>query len=230
MRTPSSVALRHSSALLYVVRGGIRFFIDGREMIARERDIVYLPEGCSYSYRASKEISALSVEFDIVKNGKGTNLVFAHTPVLACSDTPEKTAEHFSLISKSFAINDLSSKIERTCSLLFLLSFINDSDEEEKTEKAQKKLAPAVYRLRECYCEKVYTKELAALCDLSESQFRRLFKEAYGVSPITYKNNLRIKMACSLLQSGAYSISEISDILGFDDIYAFSHAFKKSSA
>ncbi len=229
MKTPSSVALRHSSALLYVVRGGIRFFIDDREMIARERDIVYLPEGCSYSYKASREISALSVEFDIIKSSKNERLVFASCPVLACSDTPEKTAEHFSLIIKSFAINSLSSKIERTCSLLSLLSFINDSDPEEQLQKAQKRLAPAVYRLREGYCEKVYTKELARLCDLSESQFRRLFKETYGVSPITYKNNLRIKMACSLLQSGAYSISEISDILGFEDIYAFSHAFKKAT-
>ncbi|MBR2042721.1 MAG: helix-turn-helix transcriptional regulator [Clostridia bacterium] len=227
MRTPQSVALRHSSALLYVVRGGIRFNIKGKEMIARERDIVYLPEGCSYSYKASREISALSVEFDIIgKSGKKS--VFSPFPVLACSDTPEKTAEHFSLILKSFAINSLSAKIERICSLLSLLAFINDSDKEEQEESIIKRLAPAVYRLREGYCEKVYTAELAALCGLSESQFRRLFKEAFKVSPITYKNNLRIKMACSLLESGAYSISEISDILGFDDIYAFSHAFKKS--
>ena len=112
--------------------------------------------------------------------------------------------------------------------MLSLLAFINDSDKEEQEESIIKRLAPAVYRLREGYCEKVYTAELAALCGLSESQFRRLFKEAFNVSPITYKNNLRIKMACSLLESGAYSISEISDILGFDDIYAFSHAFKKS--
>ena len=228
MKAPKTVVSRHTSALLYVVRGGIRIFVMETEIIARERDIVYLPEGCSYSFRASKDFSALSVEFDIKTLGKSANLIFASHPVLTCSDTPEKTAEHFSLILKSFAINALTAKIERTCSLLSLLAFINDSDRETAKEKSEQRLAPAVYRLREGYCEKVYTKELAALCNLSESQFRRLFKEAYGVSPITYKNNLRIKMARSLLEAGAYSISEISDILGFDDIYAFSHAFKKS--
>ncbi len=64
---------------------------------------------------------------------------------------------------------------------------------------------------------------------MSQASLRRLFKETFGVSPITYKNNLRIKMACSLIKSGAYSVNEISEILGFEDIYAFSHAFKKAT-
>lgn len=226
MKVPNTVKERHTCALLYVVRGGIRFLVDGKEMIARERDIVYLPEGCSYSYKASKEISALQIEFELKDRKTDKKLIFAKAPVLACSDTPEHLSEHFSAIIKSFWLNDTSSKIERTCRLLELFRFIEESRSDQNPQEI--KLAPALYRLREGYCEKIYTKELAELCNLSESQLRRLFKETYGVSPITYKNNLRIKMACSLLESGAYSISEISEILGFEDIYAFSHAFKKT--
>ncbi len=226
MKIPNTIKERHTSALLYVVRGGIRFNVNGKEMIARERDIIYLPEGCSYSYKASKEISAMQVEFDLKDRKTGKNLTFSLLPVLACSDTPENLSEHFSTIIKSFWVNDTSSKIGRTCRFLELLQFIEDSLSDQNPQEI--KLAPALYRLREGYCEKIYTKELARLCNLSESQLRRLFKETYGVSPITYKNNLRIKMACSLLESGSYSISEISEILGFEDIYAFSHAFKKT--
>ena len=225
-KSPVSVKERSVSALIYIVRGGIRFKFNNTELLARERDVVYLPENCSYSYKASKEISAIEISFSLTDREKGVNLLFSTHPVLALIDTGEEIQECFSRILKSFATPSSSAKIKRTSDFLNLLSIIEDS---EINDEGVMRLAPALYRLREGYCEKVYVKELSELCGMSQASLRRLFKETFGVSPITYKNNLRIKMACSLIKSNAYSVNEISEILGFEDIYAFSHAFKKAT-
>lgn len=225
-KTSAKVNERSNSALIYVVRGGIRFNFNKSEFIARERDVVYLPENCSYIYKASKEISAIQIDFNIIDREKKANLLFSEHPILALIDTGEEIQESFSLILKSFASPSLSAKIKRTGEFFKILSIIEDS---EINDDSIMRLAPALYRLREGYCEKVYIKELSDLCGMSQATLRRLFKETFGMSPITYKNNLRIKMACSLIVSGAYGISEISEILGFEDIYAFSHAFKKAT-
>ena len=224
--TSLSVENQQCSKLLYIVRGGMRFSFNSTEFIARERDVVYLPKGCSYKYKASKEISAIYVDFDIIDSIKKTFLLFSKHPVQVLVDTEDDIQESFSEILKDFASPSLSAKLRRTGSFLFILSKIEEC---ENDYEGIMRLSPALYRLREGYCEKVYTKELSELCNMSQATFRRLFKETFGMSPITYKNNLRIKMACSLIKSGAYSISETAEILGFEDIYAFSHAFKKAT-
>ena len=214
------------STLVYIVRGGIRFSFNSTELLARERDVVYIPENCSYSYKASKEISAIEINFTLTDREKNKKLLFSDHPVLSLIDTGEEIQDCFMRILKSFSSPSSSAKIKRTGDFLTVLSIIEDS---EINDEGVMRLAPALYRLREGYCEKVYVKELSELCGISQASLRRLFKETFGVSPITYKNNLRIKMACSLIKSGAYGISEISEILGFEDIYAFSHAFKKAT-
>ena len=221
-----TVKNRERSALIYLVRGGIRFKFGDTELLARERDVVYLPENCSFSYKASKEISAIEINFSLIDREKSNNLLFSSHPVLTLIDTGDEIQECFMKILKSFATPSASAKIKRTGDFFTILSNIEDS---EINDEGVMRLAPALYRLLEGYCEKVYVKELSELCGMSQASLRRLFKETFGVSPITYKNNLRIKMACSLIKSGAYSVNEISEILGFEDIYAFSHAFKKAT-
>ena len=70
---------------------------------------------------------------------------------------------------------------------------------------------------------------LAKLCSLSGSQLRRCFKSAIGKSPKAYQNELVFNAAKSLLNLGEFTVSEISEMLGFYDLYAFSHFFSKHS-
>ena len=61
---------------------------------------------------------------------------------------------------------------------------------------------------------------------------RRLFYAQMGQTPHEYLNNLRIKTAKKLLSSrktSNYSVSEISDMVGFNDLSYFSRVFKKAT-
>lgn len=74
--------------------------------------------------------------------------------------------------------------------------------------------------------EKTFSYEqLARRCALSESHFRKLFREFHGVTPAAMRRRQVMKRACELLVYSEKSISEIAESLGFGSIYAFSRAF-----
>ncbi len=69
--------------------------------------------------------------------------------------------------------------------------------------------------------------EVAALSNMSYSYFRRLFCTCMGIPPARYVVDKKIEYAKEMLSSHQYSIGEVSDAVGFKDIYYFSHVFKK---
>lgn len=89
------------------------------------------------------------------------------------------------------------------------------------------KLIPAQELLDRSYVEEHSITELAELCGLSESHFRRLFSQLYGCSPVEYRKRKRLLHAKDLLLSGAYSISEVSHMAGFANQNYFARFFKK---
>ncbi len=68
--------------------------------------------------------------------------------------------------------------------------------------------------------------ELAALLNISEVYFRRLFKEQVGVTPHKYLLNLRLERARLLLSDPDIAIGEVAEAVGFSSPYHFSKAFK----
>lgn len=71
--------------------------------------------------------------------------------------------------------------------------------------------------------------ELAEECGFSESHFRRLWKEWYGVSPMEYKKELRVQCAKILLSYDTYTnIKQVAESVGYDDPNYFARIFKQS--
>ena len=63
---------------------------------------------------------------------------------------------------------------------------------------------------------------------LGKSQLSKIFKDTTGKSIIEYYNNLKIAESKKLIREEQFSISEISDMLGYSSIHIFSRAFKKA--
>ena len=64
---------------------------------------------------------------------------------------------------------------------------------------------------------------------MSISWFIRNFKEYTEATPTQYIQSLRISNAQTLLETTNYNVSEIAQILGYDDPFYFSRVFKKQS-
>jgi AraC-like DNA-binding protein len=69
--------------------------------------------------------------------------------------------------------------------------------------------------------------QLASLCHVSEVYFRRVYRECFGTSPWQRILELRFSYACTLLQSGYYTVKEIANLAGFSDVKYFRTAFGK---
>ena len=63
---------------------------------------------------------------------------------------------------------------------------------------------------------------------LGKTQVCKIFRESIGQSPMEYYMELKIKEAKKLIREKAYSVSQISDMLGYSGIHNFSRAFKKN--
>nr|WP_296483675.1 AraC family transcriptional regulator [uncultured Acetatifactor sp.] len=69
--------------------------------------------------------------------------------------------------------------------------------------------------------------ELAGRFYISKSYLSRIFKEVTGFGVNEYTNIVRVKKAQNLLIYGEYSVTEISELLGFESITYFERVFKK---
>lgn len=69
--------------------------------------------------------------------------------------------------------------------------------------------------------------ELAFLCNMSLSTFKRHFTAEYKVSPGKWLQDKRLQRAKDLLDSGTLKSSDIYLELGYNNLSNFSSAFKK---
>ena len=69
--------------------------------------------------------------------------------------------------------------------------------------------------------------EMSDICNLSESQFRIIFKQKTGMNPKTYIDRLKIQKASEQLCNSDNSIAAIAEDLGYMNPYHFSKRFKQ---
>lgn len=69
--------------------------------------------------------------------------------------------------------------------------------------------------------------ELSESFFISKSYLSRIFREVTGFSVNEYRNLARVRKARELLAGSGYSITEISEILGFESVTYFERVFKK---
>lgn len=69
--------------------------------------------------------------------------------------------------------------------------------------------------------------DISSACSVSASYLRTKFLKQTGQTITEYRDRLRISAAKEMLESGIFSVTEISNELGYCDVYHFSKVFKK---
>lgn len=108
--------------------------------------------------------------------------------------------------------------------LVVLLSRYYSASPERPT-RAMLRLADTLAYLEENYHRPLDLSDLADRANLSRNQFLRVFKKAFGTTPVTYLASRRIQEAQRLLEDTALSISQIAFDTGFSDSNYFSRRF-----
>lgn len=108
-------------------------------------------------------------------------------------------------------------------------SSINDTDKKTNSSNLVR-IAPALNYISNNYKEPIKISDLARLCNMSITNFRRLFTSAINLSPLEYLIRVRIKTASVLLHTTNYPILNISLMVGFETQSSFNRHFKRIMA
>jgi AraC-like DNA-binding protein len=73
----------------------------------------------------------------------------------------------------------------------------------------------------------IAVEELAFLCHMSLSTFKRRFAQLYGTSPSKWLLARRMEKAAILLRRADRTVSELSDQLGYENLSSFIQSFKQ---
>ncbi|MCD7864089.1 MAG: AraC family transcriptional regulator [Lachnospiraceae bacterium] len=88
-------------------------------------------------------------------------------------------------------------------------------------------IAPALDYIFQNYMQQFSIQYLAELCYMSDTHFRRTFREIMNIAPLDYLHNTRITRACTLLGSTQKSILEISEQVGYRTLSSFNRHFQQ---
>ena len=75
--------------------------------------------------------------------------------------------------------------------------------------------------------KKMKAAELADICSMSETHFRRIFESYIKMSPMDYVNLIRIQKACELMKKSNDSMDTIAIKCGFTTTSTFNRNFRK---
>ena len=96
------------------------------------------------------------------------------------------------------------------------------------TPMASMVIAPALTYINNHYMDNFTICDLADVCNMSQSHFRRVFHELMGIGPLEHLNRTRITKACSLLRMTDESILTIGEQVGFRSMSSFNRHFAEA--
>ncbi|UOQ53305.1 helix-turn-helix domain-containing protein [Hymenobacter cellulosivorans] len=73
----------------------------------------------------------------------------------------------------------------------------------------------------------ITVEELAFLCHMSLSTFKRHFARLYGTPPNKWLTQQRLAVAAQLLRQGTHKASDVYDQAGYESMSSFIHSFKQ---
>lgn len=97
-----------------------------------------------------------------------------------------------------------------------------------RRNNAWTRIRPAVQAMLGALSSPPSMASLARRCGLSSVQFRRVFRQASGISPRTWLGQRRIEEACRLLRDGR-TIAAVAATVGFAEPPAFVTAFRRAT-
>lgn len=203
--------------------GKCNFQAKERCFSSKKGDILYLPKTLEYSQETNGE-SIIAIHFINYSFKKDNN---AELITLNNSEYAEGIVRKMYDIWKE---KKQGHKYKCTSLLYELLYFINCQRYNNTIELVthNDKIKVAIDYIHANYrSNTIEVSYLANMSGLSETYFRKLFKQIHSVSPNQYIINLRLEYASHLLRSQLYTVSEAGYKSGFNDIKYFIKLFKK---
>jgi AraC-like DNA-binding protein len=207
--TTGEKTYRLSAGDCFLLYPGIRFFADNE------------PE---------EPLTVVYVHFDIFKGGQKISTL-KESPLPVFHRKISNILFFSSLLQKMLGYwyrNDMDNAMLWLSAALCEVG--NDTNINENESNTLTEAVKHLYKRINEYPEEKYSlRKIARNCGTCPEHFSRIFKKTVNRSFRETVTASKIKRAELLLSSTDYSVTKISEILGFGDIYQFSKLFKKQT-
>ncbi len=221
------VSLNEHFRIIYISSGSAEFVFCNRSIQSRAGDILYIPSETQYTSKWDTENPSTFFMLDLkLLNDSNAGLNFGNEPKILFHDDIHfydeliEDIEHLTYEIPYGWLNRMSLALK-------LIYYISADSSNEKYSKSYWKIRNGIRYIEENFSSNFIVSDIAELCLMSEGNFRRLFTSVKGMSPIAYRNKLRIQKSIELMKSGLYNVSEAGEAVGISDIKHFSKLFKQ---
>lgn len=210
--------------LVCIINGTCKFdMFNDNPIIAKSGSVVYIPHNIAYrtEWDTGERGELYSINY-IMKDPSGHQITIC--PDIYTFDNCDMyiTKGLFADCCYESTKKDYGYALKCKYILLKILYSIICSENSATASKISK----ALQYINSNYLEDTPINKLAQMCNLGECMFRRYFKKETGISPLKYRNQLRIKRAYEMLANEGYSVSEAMEMTGFYDASYFNKSFK----
>lgn len=207
--------------ILGIVKSGSFVFDDGEGwQTVNAFDGVIFKNGVTYQRKVKKPLVMYLFRYreasDLFKNSK---IVFKD------QDRIRSTLGLLGQLEEGLYYNDFECKKSLLSDIFTQYSIENKYAGSELP--SDKVIANVVLELNANLHKKIDLAYYARQSYLSYAQFFRRFKQAMGVTPLQYINDMRVEKARHLLEESTISVKQIAMECGFANEYYFSRFFKK---
>ncbi len=213
----------------FYMKGGMVNFVlnESTTITCTTGDLLYLPPDVTYTcyWEDNPENSFILIMFNLHAENK--NVLLSDKMFVVEHDKHKTYLKEFTMLANYYLEGALGYKLK--CQSIFfdiIYSLIPKLIEFPNMQK-NSEIYKGILYIENNYMQKINISEIAKMCSLCPSAFRKQFHSITGMSPIEYKNYLISKKAAELLKTGEFSISEVAMMVGIDDIYYFNRMFKK---
>ncbi|MFD2612643.1 AraC family transcriptional regulator [Paenibacillus gansuensis] len=213
--------IQHS--FIYTFSGSMRYsFLDPatHDIHAAAGEFVFIPSGTRHNSTYLDEENEVGIaQFDLLA---GELPPYLAAPTLITIDHAEEIFTSYRTDLKAGAGENPMYYFYRVYELLYQIS-----KQVQKIPYKFKKLQPALKEMNLHYADHRKIVYYSDMSSMSEPGFRRLFTEYTGLSPIEYRNRIRLQEAKKLLRSGEYRVDEAAEAVGFTNLSFFCRSYKQ---
>lgn len=216
--------------LTYIDHGKLDMTIDGKEYHLNKYDLVIYYPGQFHTQSTDSEstCSYLTIMFDMETKMDVSlmNRVFkTRKDIYNVLSAFMKAIQSKDYLSEEMALAYLKEI------LILLYQFDTKTDEESNVNPMQEHYENTLLNEILVFIHNnIFTaftvEDLCQKFSISRSSLQSLFRTNIHITPKHYISNLKLNQAKLLIQEHKYTISEISDMLGFTSIHYFSRKFK----
>lgn len=204
-------------SFIFVNRGRLKYnFINSNNTIVLEKDdVLFIPKNYPYVTTYLDDNTKIQI----------LNFDFRGEVPTEFSQPIFKRVPEITLIFNSFSFENTSKPLFLASKIYELLYHVES--QMITTPNKYLKLLPAIKELQGFYFKNEKISYYANLCGMSEPNFRKLFKEYLGKSPIEYRNLIRMSNVKRLSASGEFKMNEIAYLVGFNNMAFFYEVYNK---